>query len=83
MGPAVSRTRAGLPRIIPRQQRLLIRRSDPKAIQFYLSIFNLYRVLDCKYKADPLKTIRHGSGLPVDHDFIKTAEYFLPVFFFS
>lgn len=33
VGPAISRTRGGLPRIIPAQQRLLIRKGDPEVIR--------------------------------------------------
>lgn len=49
-GIAVSATRAGLPRIIPKEDRILIRKGDPKMISFWLSLLNVYRVLDCKYK---------------------------------
>lgn len=42
----VSRTRAGLPRIIPRVHREMIRKGDFRMIRFYLTIFNLYRVID-------------------------------------
>jgi len=55
---AVSVTRAGLPRIIPKLQRVLIRRGNLKTIQLWLSLFNLYRYLDSVYaKGDPFKTI--------------------------
>jgi hypothetical protein len=42
---AVSCTRAGLPRIIPREARVMIRKGNVKTITLWLSIFNLYRFL--------------------------------------
>jgi len=80
VGPAVSRTRAGLPRIIPAQQRLLIRRGNPEAIRLWLSFFNIYRVLEAKHKLST-STILHGSGLPIDFKFIYLAGEFLGTFF--
>jgi len=76
-GVAVSVTRAGLPRIIPKLQRVAIRRGNKKAITLWLSLFNLYRYLECSYtKSDPFKTIvEKGTWLP-------TTEYsdFIPIF---
>jgi hypothetical protein len=69
LGCAISRTRAGLPRIIPRQQRLEIRRGNPKVIQWWLSVFNTYRVIPCKGEAK-LDTITKGSGLPLDYSIL-------------
>jgi len=42
----VSRTRSGLPRAILSQDRALIRAGDWKVVKFYLTLFNLYRVLE-------------------------------------
>lgn len=42
----ISRTNSGLPRVIPVQHRQLIRAGDPKVIKFWLTLFNLYRVLE-------------------------------------
>jgi hypothetical protein len=56
-GAAVSTTRGGLPRIIPRQQRELIRKGDVYTITFWLSLFNLYRFLDSKHGDPNFKTI--------------------------
>lgn len=80
VGPAVSRTRGGLPRIIPAQQRLLIRKGDPEVIRLWLSLFNIYRVLNAKHKLKT-DTILHGSGLPIDRGFISLAGEFLGKFF--
>jgi hypothetical protein len=43
---AVSRSADGLPRIIPRVHRGLIRRGDQKTIRIWMSLFALYRVLE-------------------------------------
>jgi len=40
-----SRTSGGLPRIIPARCRGLIRKGDVREIRFWLSLFNLYRIL--------------------------------------
>jgi len=40
-----SKTAGGLPRIIPSQERVLIRKGDIKVIRFWTGLFNLYRVL--------------------------------------
>jgi len=45
---AVSRTRDGLPRIIPAFARDLIRRGDTVTIQLWLTFFGMYRVMPCK-----------------------------------
>lgn len=44
----VSRNRAGLPRVIPSVHREMIRNEDFKMAQFYLTLFNLYRVIEFK-----------------------------------
>lgn len=56
-GVAVSCTRKGLPRIIPRLQRRLIRKGDRNTITFWLSLFNVYRYLDCPYGPNNYSTI--------------------------
>lgn len=44
----VKRTRQNLPRVIPTIHRNMIRQGDTKMIKFYLTLFNLYRVIDFK-----------------------------------
>jgi hypothetical protein len=56
LGIAVSRSSDGLPRIIPRLQRQLIRGGNAKAIRIWLSFFSLYRVIEFDSKAS-LSTI--------------------------
>jgi len=65
VGPRISRTRSGLPRIIPSSHRLLIINKRPGyliLIRFYLSIFYLYRVLEFKGKVK-LNTITDPGKL--------------------
>jgi hypothetical protein len=45
LGSGVSRTRAGLPRIIPCQQRVLLRNMDVPTIRLWMSFFGLFRIL--------------------------------------
>lgn len=44
----VARTNRGLPRVIPVQMRNAIRAGDPAVIRFYLTLFNLFRMIDFK-----------------------------------
>jgi len=44
----VARTRQNLPRVIPRVHREMIRKGDTAMMKFYLTLFNLYRVIDFK-----------------------------------
>jgi hypothetical protein len=67
VGPRISRTSSGLPRIIPSSHRLIIKNKRPGyliLIRFYLSIFYLYRVLEFKGKVK-LNTIT-DPGKPFD-----------------
>lgn len=45
LGPAISRTRSGIPRSIPVHHRKRIRSGDKGAIRLWLGFFTLYRVL--------------------------------------
>jgi hypothetical protein len=45
-GARVSRTNTGYPRIIPMIHREMIRQGDTKLMKLYLTLFNLYRVLE-------------------------------------
>jgi len=73
----VKTNRSGLPtRLIPRLQRRLIRKGDVKTIKFYISLFGLYRYLDCSYKPVKFNTITDpGSWVP-DVDFYKYVQIF-------
>lgn len=79
-GVAVSVTRSGLPRIIPRVQRVLIRRGNRKAITLWLSLFNLYRYLECAYKAKD-----HFATITEQNDWYPSQSVvdFIPIFWKS
>jgi hypothetical protein len=56
-GPGIyPRLSNGLPKFITLADRNLIRRGNPAIIRYYLTLFSLYRVLDCK-KTLKLSTI--------------------------
>jgi hypothetical protein len=61
-GARVGRTHAGCPSIIPAIHRRRIRQGDIWCIRFWLSIFSLYRVLDCAPKLN-VSTITAGSTM--------------------
>lgn len=50
LGLAVSRTRGGLPRILPPVWRRGIRSGDSRYIRLALTLFSVYRILECKPK---------------------------------
>jgi hypothetical protein len=81
LGPRVSRTNQGMPRVIPRVHRELIRNSDILLVRLYLSVFNIYRVLKFKGKVDtssitqPLTVAKSGFWSTV-----KELEQFVPLF---
>lgn len=48
LGSRISRTRSGLPRVIPARHRILISNQGPGYavwIRFYLTVFSMYRVI--------------------------------------
>ena len=56
LGPAIARTRLGIPRTIPGHHRKRIKSGDKGAIRLWLGLFTLYRVLPYKGKYS-VKTI--------------------------
>lgn len=74
---AVSATRSGLPRIIPRVHRVLIRRGNTKTITLWLSLFNLYRYLECAYKKKD-----HFATITEPNDWAPSSDLsdFVPIF---
>lgn len=62
VGPRVSRTKRGLPRIIPSAHRKMLRAGDLRVARLWLSLFGLYRVLEFQGRinlgtiVDPMKT---------------------------
>jgi hypothetical protein len=63
-GAAVSRTRGGLPRIIPKAHRSLIRGGSEFHIRFWITMFGLYRVLSYRGRISISTIITPGVGLP-------------------
>lgn len=65
LGPRVSRTKSGIPRIIPAQMRKRIKEGDVAAIRMWMTLFALYRVLEfpgilkLSTITDPGKDISH------------------------
>lgn len=72
---AVSRSRDGLPRIIPAFARKEIRRGNTMIIQLWLTFFGLYRILPCK-GAPKFSTILN-PGRKVSEAFLGTWKGFL------
>lgn len=64
-----SRTSYGLPRLVLAQDRALIRAGQTKVMRFYLTLFNLYRVLEFPGKlklntiTDPFKGVIEKGGI--------------------
>lgn len=79
MGCRVSRTRSGLPRLIPSLHRDRIRNDDFTIIQFWLTLFSLYRVLEFKRKFS-LKSICSPSSLRLDDRLFSGFTGFIPIF---
>lgn len=46
LGPRISRTKGGIPRCIPSQSRLEIKKGNKAHIKFWMSLFSLYRVIE-------------------------------------
>jgi len=59
---AVAKTRGGIPRIIPKVHRKYIRKGDAMYIQFWMTLFSLYKVFELKPKYK-LHSI-YRSGVP-------------------
>jgi len=79
VGPRVSRTKQGLPRIIPRTHRLLIINRRPGCyfiMKYYLSIFYIYRVLVFPGKVK-LETITNPGKLYDENRFEEHMDMFI------
>lgn len=77
IGPRVARTASGLPRIINKAHRALIRSGDPKVIRMYLTLFGIYRVVEFPGKVN-LSTIT-GLCLYRQEHFLEHVK-FIPIF---
>jgi hypothetical protein len=76
-GARVSRTRGGLPRVIPVLHRKRIQSGDLLIIRYWLSLFCLYRILDMKGKLN-LRTIVEPST--ADPKVVADFSKFVPIF---
>lgn len=79
---AISRTRSGIPRVIPRVMRLAIRSGDIWTIRLWLTFFGLYRVIDIP-SIVKLDAVVKPSTLSVETlvAWISFLNGFMPVFF--
>jgi len=75
-----SRNAQGLPRLVLAQDRALIRAGNTKVMRFYLTLFNLYRVLEFPGKVK-LGTITNPfSGSPSDSHIVSQLILYIPHF---
>jgi hypothetical protein len=74
LGVAVSRTQAGLPRVIPAIMRKRIRNSERLVIIAWLTLFNLYRIIDFKGTLK-LSTITNPGKVISGMDIISFRDY--------
>lgn len=78
LGPRVSRNQSGLPRFIPVQHRARLLKGDLRIGQFWLTLINLFRVLEYKGKVN-LGTITDPmaicpDGLKPVFDFVTSSD---------
>lgn len=64
---ALARTSSGLPRIIPKQHRVRIRKGDPLVTRLWLTLFGLYRILEFpgQPKLDTITDLGRPIPIPV------------------
>jgi hypothetical protein len=79
-GARVGRTHSGCPSIIPAIHRRAIRQGDEWTIRFWLTIFSLYRVLDCPPK---LKVNSISDGTTMDPQLTYEFSQFISTHFLS
>nr|UJQ92521.1 MAG: putative RNA-dependent RNA polymerase [Mitoviridae sp.] len=76
----VKRNRAGLPRLILSEDRAKIRAGNHKVVKFYLTLFNLYRVLEFPGQLK-LSTITQGfKGNPLRNNIRQMVYSSIPLF---
>lgn len=61
---AVSVSRDGLPRLIPKDHRNLIRRGDVNTIRLWLTLFGLYRILHFQWRVNLKKVFDQNIARP-------------------
>lgn len=62
LGGVHGRSRGNLPRVIPVYHRVSIRRGDPAVIRFWLSLFGIYRIIECRGKTSFKSITSPGVG---------------------
>lgn len=77
LGPRVSRTKGGIPRLIPVLHRRRIRLGDPIVIKYYLTIFSLYRDIVIP---GILKLSTITDAFKGDERIFKRLEHYIPTF---
>jgi hypothetical protein len=83
LGPGVyPRLCNGLPKFIPLGDRSLIRNQNTSVIRYYLTLFSIYRVIDCKrtLKLSTITDPYSGSEVFME-DFINISNPILEKFF--
>lgn len=74
-GARVSRTKCGLPRIIPRLHRVRIRNGDLRVVRAWMTLFGLYRIIEIPFKLK-LNTIT-DPGSPLSGDLVSSFSTFV------
>jgi hypothetical protein len=62
LGGVHGRSRGNLPRVIPVYHRAAIVRGDLRVIQFWLSLFGVYRIIECRGKVSYKTIVQPGAG---------------------
>jgi hypothetical protein len=81
LGTRFARTGSGIPSVIPVLHRVQIRRGNPTYIQFWLTLFNLYRILEIPVKAK-LNTITSPSTMD-PNQVLPALGRFIPMFVYQ
>lgn len=77
-GARIGRTHSGCPSIIPAIHRRRIRQGDTWCIRYWLTIFSLYRVLDCRPKLN-ISSITDGTTM--EHQLVYEFSQFISTHF--
>lgn len=78
---AISRSRSGIPRLIPREHRLLIKAGSRREIRLWMTLLGLYRVLG--FKGEVKTSTIDTPGKIISGDIIVGFQRFLHDHFFQ
>lgn len=81
IGCRISRTKQGLPRILPAGQRKLIRQGDVNTVRFYLTLSNYYRCIHFPGKLKLNSITDPSKALPNLPSVSSAVSYFKDLFF--